>query len=60
MGVISPTQRLETSKSPVYGRKSEVYWSGWGDSNPRPPRPERGALTKLRYNPFALQKSSAE
>jgi hypothetical protein len=26
--------------------------SGWPDSNRRPPRPERGALTKLRYNPL--------
>ena len=26
-------------------------WSGRGDLNPRPPRPERGALTKLRYFP---------
>ena len=25
--------------------------SGWGDSNSRPPRPERGALTWLRYIP---------
>ena len=25
--------------------------SGRGDLNPRPPRPERGALTKLRYFP---------
>ena len=25
--------------------------SGWGDLNSRPPRPERGALTKLRYTP---------
>ena len=28
-----------------------VLWSGRGDLNPRPPRPERGALTKLRYFP---------
>ena len=26
-------------------------WSGWGDLNPRPQRPERCALTKLRYTP---------
>ena len=29
-------------------------WSGWPDSNRRPPRPERGALTKLRYNPVGM------
>src|SRR5580700_11855859 len=26
-------------------------WSGWRDSNPRPPAPKAGALTKLRYIP---------
>ena len=26
--------------------------SGWWDSNPRPPRPERGALAKLSHSPF--------
>jgi hypothetical protein len=26
-------------------------WSGWTDLNRRPPRPERGALAKLSYNP---------
>ena len=28
------------------------YWSGRGDLNPRPQRPERCALTKLRYFPL--------
>ena len=26
--------------------------SGWGDSNSRPLRPERSALTGLRYTPY--------
>ena len=26
-------------------------WSGWRDSNPRPPAPKAGALTKLRHIP---------
>ena len=30
----------------------QLLWSGRGDLNPRPPRPERGALTKLRYFPY--------
>src|ERR1700685_3619464 len=30
---------------------SAVTWSGWRDSNPRPPAPKAGALTKLRYIP---------
>jgi hypothetical protein len=28
-----------------------LNWSGWRDSNPRPPAPKAGALTKLRYIP---------
>jgi hypothetical protein len=28
-----------------------LKWSEWWDSNPRPPRPERGALAMLRYTP---------
>jgi hypothetical protein len=27
------------------------FWSGWRDSNPRPPAPKAGALTKLRHIP---------
>ena len=27
------------------------YWSGRGDSNSRPPDPQSGALTRLRYGP---------
>ena len=26
-------------------------WSGWRDSNPRPPAPQAGALARLRYIP---------
>ena len=29
----------------------EVFQSGWQDSNLRPPRPKRGAITGLRYTP---------
>jgi hypothetical protein len=29
-----------------------MLWSGWPDSNRRPPRPKRGALAKLRYSPY--------
>lgn len=28
-----------------------AFKSGWRDSNPRPLRPKRSALTKLRYSP---------
>ena len=28
-----------------------MKWSGWADSNRRPPAPEAGALTGLRYTP---------
>ena len=30
--------------------------SGWQDSNLRPPRPKRGAITGLRYTPNWLSK----
>ena len=30
---------------------SDGFWSGWQDSNLRPPRPKRGAITGLRYTP---------
>jgi hypothetical protein len=33
--------------------------SGWADLNRRPPRPERGALTKLRYSPSERRLSPA-
>ncbi len=38
------------------------YWSGWQDSNLRPPRPKRGAITGLRYTPIWLsfQKNCGE
>ena len=31
---------------------SAKKWSGWRDSNPRPPDPQSGALARLRYIPF--------
>jgi hypothetical protein len=33
------------------GERVPPTWSGWRDSNPRPPAPKAGALTKLRYIP---------
>jgi hypothetical protein len=30
-----------------------IYWSGWQDSNLRPPAPKAGAITGLRYTPKA-------
>ena len=29
-----------------------IFLSGWQDSNLRPPRPKRGAITGLRYTPW--------
>ena len=28
-----------------------IFWSGWQDSNLRPPAPKAGAITGLRYTP---------
>jgi hypothetical protein len=36
---------------PIFQPCDQGFWSGRGDSNPRPQRPERCALTKLRYFP---------
>ena len=30
------------------------FWSGWQDSNLRPPAPKAGAITELRYTPKAV------
>ncbi len=30
------------------------FLSGWQDSNLRPPRPKRGAMTGLRYTPIFI------
>ncbi len=32
--------------------KAKFLWSGWRDLNPRPQRPERCALSQLRYTPI--------
>jgi hypothetical protein len=41
-----------TTKTSVKDNSHTVEkWSGWADSNRRPPAPEAGALTGLRYTP---------
>ncbi len=39
-------------KSLLLGQKG-FLWSGWQDSNLRPPAPKAGAITELRYTPKA-------
>src|SRR5690606_11563817 len=41
---------------PKIEKATEYQWllSGWQDSNLRPPRPKRGAITGLRYTPKNL------
>ena len=39
--------RKRSRKAPFY-----FQWSGWSDSNRRPPAPHAGTLTRLRYIPF--------
>ena len=34
------------------------FWSGWQDSNLRPPAPKAGAITELRYTPSAKRAES--
>jgi hypothetical protein len=48
--------RYQTAPHPVaiLNKKSsmnELFWSGWQDSNLRPPAPKAGAMTGLRYTP---------
>ena len=38
------------TKNPII-KMIGFFWSGWQDSNLRPPRPKRGAMTGLRYTP---------
>jgi hypothetical protein len=41
---------MKKAPSPMTKRLS--FWSGWQDSNLRPPAPKAGAMTGLRYTPF--------
>jgi hypothetical protein len=45
---------LGTAQTADSGPYDLHVWSGWRDSNPRPPAPKAGALTKLRYIPCAV------
>jgi hypothetical protein len=42
------TEKSITKKRP---RDGLDLWSGWQDSNLRPPAPKAGAITGLRYTP---------
>jgi hypothetical protein len=51
------SRTLRRAKSFASPRSADfaLRWSGWWDSNPRPPRPERGALAKLSHSPIRLR-----
>ena len=36
------------------------FWSGWQDSNLRPPAPKAGAITGLRYTPKSKFKAESK
>src|SRR3954451_24146957 len=44
-------ERSRARQRPAMGRYLRLRWSGCRDLNPGPQRPERCALTKLRYIP---------
>ena len=46
----NPYSKLDTKKEFLIGTLFFIQ-SGWQDSNLRPPRPKRGAITGLRYTP---------
>ena len=45
---------IQLSYEPVILKLLRPTVSGWQDSNLRPPRPKRGAMTGLRYTPSAI------
>ena len=51
----SPAPQVQGTDTKKGEKRKGCMMSGWGDSNSRPPRPERGALTGLRYTPDELQ-----
>ncbi len=48
---LSKLIQLHKKKS---GQIGKAFLSGWQDSNLRPPRPKRGAITGLRYTPKVI------
>lgn len=48
-GLEPPTSRIRTGYSTKLSYTQAAWWYGWEDSNPRQPRPKRGALAKLSY-----------
>ena len=47
------TVKRPWSLSAVLSKPCDLgVWSGWRDSNSRPPAPKAGALTKLRHIPI--------
>jgi hypothetical protein len=42
----------------IFGTLTNI-WSGWGDSNPRPQRPERCALGQTALHPEYLNFSNS-
>ena len=48
---------LSSFKQKSQTRMSGCCWSGWQDSNMRPPAPKAGAITGLRYTPKVIYKS---
>ena len=43
---------MESQTASAVAEAVALEKSGWRDSNSRPPDPQSGALTKLRYSPF--------
>ena len=49
--IVAPSRSTSDQLEPTDEDEAQDTWSGWGDSNSRPPAPKAGALTKLRYTP---------
>ena len=53
---VCATRLRHIPKKKIKKAQNNGLWSGWQDSNLRPPRPKRGAITGLRYTPKKKEK----
>ena len=51
-GLFLPSVGVRSLQIPPTDSFTQITWSGRRDSNPRPLRPERSALARLRYSPI--------
>ena len=50
----APIEAPFVCSAAIWLQSSRENWSGWPDSNRRPPDPQSGALSRLRYIPYSV------